>query len=379
MRVLYWMDSFSRTPGGIQRLGTQAMKALGDRGFEFLVVCSSTDEALPRSEERDGIRIRRVEMFRALQERDPLAMLQARKEVANIRRDFDPQVAQVNFSGPTAMFHFDAPAPPVPTIMALHISLPEGLGGEDTLLQRLLRASDWVTANSRFVMRSAVRAVPEIEDRTSVIYNGIRTPELSPMPPPTSPPVLLGIGRLVPDKGFDVALEALSMLAQHHPRLRLRLAGEGSERQALEARARELGVSDRTDFLGWVPPERVPEVIEDATIVLVPSRWDEAFGLVVLEAALVGRPVVASRVGGLPEVVEEGRTGLLAERDDAAAFAEAVHRMLNDPERTARMGAAARERVTTRFSLERYVDEYASLYRRLGRESGGESGGAGGR
>jgi glycogen(starch) synthase len=97
----------------------------------------------------------------------------------------------------------------------------------------------------------------------------------------------------------------------------------------------------------------------------MPSRWEEAFGLVALEAALMARPVVATRVGGLPEVVLDGETGLLVQKDDSGALARAVGFLLDHPEQAMSMGNAGRLRAKEVFSLARYVDAYDTLYRRL--------------
>ena len=99
-------------------------------------------------------------------------------------------------------------------------------------------------------------------------------------------------------------------------------------------------------------------------MVLMPSR-EESFGLVALESGLMGRPVIASRVGGLPEVVQHGETGLTVPRDDPEAMAAAAVRLLREPDRARRFGEAARERGLSTFSLDRYVDQYEALYRRL--------------
>jgi glycosyltransferase involved in cell wall biosynthesis len=104
--------------------------------------------------------------------------------------------------------------------------------------------------------------------------------------------------------------------------------------------------------------------VNTVSVVAVPSRWDEPFGLVALEAALMARPVVAARVGGLPEVVEDGRTGLLVEREDAHALAEALVCLLRDPAAADRMGVVARARASALFGWDRCVNEYERLYER---------------
>ena len=177
------------------------------------------------------------------------------------------------------------------------------------------------------------------------------------------------LGRVVRDKGFDLALAAFAELAPRFPKARLVVAGDGPARPELEAQAQALGVADAVEFPGWVAPERVSELMNSATLVVMPSRWDEPFGLVAVEAALMARPVVASRVGGLAEAVADGETGLLVDKEDPAALARAVAHLLEDPGKAERMGQAARRRARELFGFERQVDAYDGLYQRLAEEA----------
>ena len=143
------------------------------------------------------------------------------------------------------------------------------------------------------------------------------------------------------------------------------MAGDGPERAALETLVQELGVEDSVTFLGWVEPEATPRLLDEVSVVLLPARWREPFCLVALEAAHRARPVVAARVGALPEVVVDGVTGLLTEPEEPVALARAVTTLLADPERAERLGQAARERAPRLFGWTRLLDEYEALYRRL--------------
>ena len=125
------------------------------------------------------------------------------------------------------------------------------------------------------------------------------------------------------------------------------MAGDGPEKSRLELLALSLGLARHVDFLGWVAPDRVGSMINTSTVVVVPSRWPEPFGLVALQAAQMGRPVVACRVGGLPEVVEDERTGLLVAADDEQAMADTIESLLSDVLFAKRMGERARQLCAT--------------------------------
>jgi glycosyltransferase involved in cell wall biosynthesis len=115
-------------------------------------------------------------------------------------------------------------------------------------------------------------------------------------------------------------------------------------------------------FQGWAEHEELPAEYEDADVFVFPSVWDEPFGIPVAEAMAAGLPVVASRVGGIPEIVADGETGMLVEPDDASALAAALEQLVNDAELRARLGEAGRLRAAERFSWDRAAAAYRALF-----------------
>jgi glycosyltransferase involved in cell wall biosynthesis len=189
-----------------------------------------------------------------------------------------------------------------------------------------------------------------------VVHYGIE-PAAACGPPPERPALAI-VGRLIPIKGHDDLLDALTLLGADVP-FTLDVVGDGELRATLEARAAALGLADRVRFRGRVSP--VAPAFEDAAIVVVPSHG-EGFGLVALEAMERGRAVVATAVGGLPEIVEDGVTGLVVPPRDADALAAALRTLLGDPARVAAMGAAGRRRAVEEFSQARCTDRTEALY-----------------
>ena len=170
---------------------------------------------------------------------------------------------------------------------------------------------------------------------------------------------LLCIGRLIPIKGHLVLLRALAQARAQVPGLVLDVAGRGPLEPALKSYARELGIDDAVRFLGFVSP--IENAVEDATMVVVPSLG-EGFGMVALEAMERARPVIASAVGGLPEIVADGETGLVVPPGDAEALAEAIVALAGDLERAAEMGQRGRERALAEFPPGRSADRIEELY-----------------
>jgi glycosyltransferase involved in cell wall biosynthesis len=173
---------------------------------------------------------------------------------------------------------------------------------------------------------------------------------------------VVAIGRLSPEKGFDLLVEAAALL----PGVRFSLAGEGPERERLAQRIREHDVTDRFALLGQV--EDIPALLASADVVTVPSR-SEGQGFVAIEAMAAGRPVVASRVGGLVETVVEGGIGLLVAAGDASALADALRELVADEGRRAAFGEAGRKRVEEHYTMGRMVDKVVTVYTALIRSS----------
>jgi len=158
-----------------------------------------------------------------------------------------------------------------------------------------------------------------------------------------------------------VLLRALAQARARVPGVTLDVAGRGPLEPALKAYARELGIEDAVHFLGFVSP--VQRAIEQAAIVVVPSLG-EGFGMVALEAMERARPVIVSAVGGLPEIVADGETGLVVAPADAEELAEAIVALAGDLPRAAETGRAARERALSEFTPERCVERVEQLYAR---------------
>jgi glycogen(starch) synthase len=170
---------------------------------------------------------------------------------------------------------------------------------------------------------------------------------------------------LIREKGFDVALDAFAQVRDSFPNAKLTIAGVGLERPALERQAEALGLGQSVAFAGWVEPDAVYDLISQSTVMLVPSRWREPFGIVAIEAALMARPVIAARTGGLAEVVIDAKTGFLVDKEDPEALANRLREILSRPELAARLGRNARADMLNRFSLDANVTAYDALYRRV--------------
>ncbi|GAA4488042.1 glycosyltransferase [Gluconacetobacter asukensis] len=239
----------------------------------------------------------------------------------------------------------------------------------------LARRGQLFLCNSSFLRdRALARGFPA--ERTRVHYIGVDCSAYQPREPAEETPVILHVARLVELKGTEYLLRAFARMAAGCPALRLAIIGDGPLRVRLEALAGELGVGARVLFLGARPHAVVMEWMRRAMMLVLPSVLTtsgrvEGLGMVMLEAAACGVPVVATRVGGIPEGVAEGRSGLIVPPRDVEALATAMDTLAADPVRRAAMGHAGRAFVVERFDLRRQTEILECWYDDLVQAHGG--------
>jgi glycosyltransferase involved in cell wall biosynthesis len=267
------------------------------------------------------------------------------------------------------VLHFQTPVP----------AAPPGLYG------RLVGRADLIVCCSEFIARQVRSRLDFPPERVAVVHNGVdpdryaaagagreagrRRWRIDP-----DELVLLYVGAVVPEKGLLHLLHALARLDPARP-FRLLVAGGAGlwptadepypeETGGYAGAVREAGAALSVTWLGVVPRDELPGLYALADLFVCPSVWDDPFPLVNVEAMAAGTPVVASRVGGIPEAVVDGETGLLVPPADPAALAGALTSLVDDAERRQRMGAAARARAAA-FTWEKAADRLDDLYREV--------------
>jgi phosphatidylinositol alpha-1,6-mannosyltransferase len=185
---------------------------------------------------------------------------------------------------------------------------------------------------------------------------------------------LLTVARLVEHKGVDNGIRAFALLAADYPDLGYAVAGEGEIRPSLEALARSLGVGERVRFLGGVPDDCLPRLLNAATIYLGLSREMhdkvEGFGIALVEASACGVPVVGGASGGIPDAVRDGETGLLTDPESPPAIAATLRRLLEDEVLRARLGAGGRAAVESHYNWERVTADMRAIAAEFGGMNG---------
>ena len=222
-----------------------------------------------------------------------------------------------------------------------------------------LRHTARIVAVSAYVARTVAAVAPHAREKIQVIPNGIDLTHFHRTPPPAHGPFTFSmVSRLEPVRRIDLAIEAVAQT----PDVRLNIAGEGSERKKLERLARKRGIESRVRFLGFLCDPRPAIAAADAVI---NCTREEGLGLAVIEAAAMGRPAVAFDGGGIPEIVQDGRTGWLVRKHSVAALAAALAEAAASRPRAAELGANARKWVEARFGVDTMCKSYAAVYREL--------------
>lgn len=201
--------------------------------------------------------------------------------------------------------------------------------------------------------------------RIEVLMNAVPLPALAERRPAEQRPNLLFFGEIARHKGVIELTRAFAQVATALPGLQLIFAGTGRAVAETRELTAQLGLDGRTEFTGWLESQRKRAVLADATIFVLPS-YVEGVPMALLEAMSLGLPVIATPVGGVPEIVTHEVDGLLVPPGDVPALAAAIMRLMSDPQLRERLGRAARETIAKRFSLDTAVEQLLGYYRRFG-------------
>jgi glycogen(starch) synthase len=373
--VAIFASSFAPHLGGVEELSRRLAAEQRRRGLDSIVITNRYPKALPRDERIDGIPVYR-ERFRVPEPRPrhlagwAIGTAATRRGILTTLRAHRTDVLHVHCVSSNGYYALRAARRTgLPLVVTMHGELmmdANGVYQRSAFLRATWRAlldhASLVTGCSQQVIDEAVQAYgPALLDKARVIPNGIDLDAVRAAEPEIRPrPYVAGIGRFVRQKGFDLLIDGFARIAADHADLDLVLAGDGPERDSLVRQAASSPFAERIEFLGGVPSPRAFGLLRGASAFVLASRHDVA-PLVILEAMAAGAPVLAARVGGVPEMVRDGVNGLVFEGGSAESLAAGLHRILTD-----RAGTAARaERAghdAAGHTWQRIADAYADVY-----------------
>lgn len=369
MNVLILKFPYSSTFGGGEKHTLNLVELLSQRGFKFFLV--STCPVLAGEFSKRNLPTHRL--------------LVAKEPVTPLAAAFFPLWAPFFLIELTAVLAYYRWFKKCRRLYCL--SLTEKLIGQPiakllgykTVWVEHVMLDDWLTKNPlRFLYRWGARqskiavvsnaikkqlqemGIPR--DKIIVIHHGIaanQVSDLTPSPKYKNTFVVGTVCRLHPEKGLSILLQAIRTARQFIPNLHLIVVGDGPEKNSLLWLTKNLGIENEVRFVGW--QDNLARWLIDFDLFVLPSVRREAFGLALLEAMALGKPVLASRLGGIPEVVEHGQCGILVEPGNYEMLAQAMINLYNQPEWLKQMGLNGRNRVAKCFSLETMVRKFCSI------------------
>ncbi len=303
--------------------------------------------------------------------RDPLTLAMAPLYLGQFRRSarraaarFAPTVVHAHWWFPAGWAVSALDVPYVVTSHGSDVRLLDRGGWWRRAGRRVLRRAGAVTAVSRFLAQDLERQAGPLAPPVTVASMPVDVERFATgrLVQKSVPPRVLYAGNLVPAKGVDVLLRAHAVLRRRGVVCRLKILGEGPARPELERLAVDLGTASHIDWSPFVPQDRMPAEYGASAITVLPSRVAEGLGLTLVEALLAGSAVVGTPSGGIPEVVQDGETGLLARGGDPEELANAIARLLEDPALRDRLIATGSARVRDTYSAAAASRRFLALY-----------------
>lgn len=388
MRIILVPAYYLPKVGGVEIATANLAKELVSNGHQVSIVTTRYSLKLPRIQPINGITVFRLPFFfpHTLINTGFLSILKlvlkwsllpvffsmVLIELIFIFQSKKPHIVNLHYIGANAFYilmlrkliHF-------PLVVAIHgadIQRDAHKSGlAQWLIKKTLCEADKILVNSKSLLFEAEKLVPYITKKSIVVGNGVNLDEfVSSVKYKHPKSYILSVGRFVRKKGLDVLIQAFAAVVEVCPKLDLIIAGDGEELTRCKSLALQLGIDHKTFFVGTVDRKKVIELLIGCEIFVLPSR-KEPFGIVILEAMAAGKPVIATNVGGVAEIVKHLESGFLVESESPAALAQAINLLLKDKTLRKRISHRGYRFVRNHFSwkkiTEKYIKAYENVYR----------------
>jgi glycosyltransferase involved in cell wall biosynthesis len=360
--------------GGTETFARELSLQLAQHGWES-VLCFETE---PTDEVKEFLSLPNV----TLDTLDELtnSNWNSTKQFARMLRKYRPDILHLHFTGFVSTFPWVARVFAVNKIFFTdHSSRPAGYvpSRAPQWKRMLVRMINLPTTKVICVSKYGLKCMTALElleaDRFALVYNGVDLSRVNQDPSrglefrkafsiADDSTVVLQVSWIIPEKGIEDLLQVAKFVQSHNEKIQFVIVGDGPERERYMKQANEMGLSRTVTWAGLVRDPFTEGVFDAADIVCQLSRWEELFGWMIAEAMAYARPIVATRVGGIPELVDDGRSGYLVDRGDIKEASRMLVELVNKPELRTKMGQTGKAIVESNFSLQKNVHELLSLY-----------------
>lgn len=360
--------------GGTETFARELSIQLGHRGWDS-VLCFEIE---PAADVAKFLALPNV-TFEVLKDPTDISF-RASKQLASILRRHRPEILHLHFTGFVGVYPWLARLLSVKRVFFTdHSSRPVNYVPERAPFwkRRLVRLINHPITKVICVSNFGCRCMKALDllpaERYELVYNGVDLSRVSDEPSrgiefkrrfaiPEGKKIVVQISWIIPEKGIGDLLEVARLVKSRNANVHFVVVGEGPYRERYIKQAEEMGISEIVTWTGLVKDPFSEGVFDAADVVCQLSRWEELFGWMIAEAMAFGKPVIATRVGGIPELVEEGKTGFLARSGDNKAIAEQLLALLENPDLRERLGSAGCQKTNVRFNLKKSVAELVKVY-----------------
>lgn len=277
---------------------------------------------------------------------------------------FNPDIVHVHYAGGFSLWGLKTKGIPlVVSVWGSDINMYNGFF-KRYYIKKALKKAHAITVTSESLKSDVLNFFPAVEFKITIIPFGVQIPQFISEPPSVDVLKICSTKALRPIYGPDTLIKAISIVRNYISGLEVNIAGEGEMKAELEKLIVELGLEHTVNLVGLIDNKDIFDFIGNHHLSVMPSR-QESFGVAALETGAAGRPVIASYVGGIPEIVKNNETGLLVKPDDPKELAEAIMKLCSEPESMNKMGFAGYEFVKNNFSLDSTIEKMINLYKKI--------------
>lgn len=379
MRIALVPPTYLPSVGGVQINTHSLAKRLKEIGIDVSVVAGKN--SLPSTYTIDDIYVQTlpfylfrgtVKSFFAFIPRSVVCILRGFLVFRRIR----PEVVNIHFLGANAFYimllhmimRFKIVVTLHGSIEAPYKDLAQTEGYWEAKIlnwtaDRILHQASTIVCISQYLYKKVMTTFPDLQNRCKIIPVGLEFPNFDQMKAARSN-FILGAGRLSFEKGFDTLIRAFEEVSQIFPDLRLVIAGDGDERGNLERMVASSNLTGKVVFLGEVKRAKVMELFSGCKLAVVPSRI-EGFGAIILEAMAMGAPIVATSVGGIPELIDDGETAFLVTPENPQELAAKIRFLLLNPDLLNHVGAQAKVKLQGKYDWHEIAGRYVDIYQKV--------------